>query len=162
MILLVLVAGTVSAHDWHSVWIGPVTMTDLRMLEADGFLVEGLFGNKARLYVDNEEEEMLRHLGYTPIAEERHEPLVPYPSLSEIYSAIDAVGKLADRLGISTEALTDATLPYVRKLAEHGLDALKRDEALAAGASTIDGRLVCEAVSKAQGLDYTPLAEMLS
>lgn len=91
MILLVLVAGTVSAHDWHSVWIGPVTMTDLRMLEADGFLVEGLFGNKARLYVDNEEEEMLRHLGYTPIAEERHEPLVPYPSLSEIYSAIDAV-----------------------------------------------------------------------
>ncbi|MCH7810557.1 MAG: alanine dehydrogenase [Chloroflexi bacterium] len=61
----------------------------------------------------------------------------------------------------STEALTGATLPYVLKLAEHGLDALKRDEALAAGASTIGGRLVCEAVSTAQGLEYTPLAEAL-
>ena len=61
----------------------------------------------------------------------------------------------------STEALTGATLPYVLKLAEHGLDALKRDEVLAAGASTIDGRLVCEAVSTAQGLEYTPLAEAL-
>jgi hypothetical protein len=91
ILLLVLVAGTVSAHDWHSVWIAPVTMMDLRMLEEEGFLVEGLFGNRARLYVDNEEEEMLRHLGYSPVAEERHEPLVPYPSLSEIYIAIDAV-----------------------------------------------------------------------
>jgi alanine dehydrogenase len=61
----------------------------------------------------------------------------------------------------STEALTGATLPYVLRLAEHGLDALRRDEALAAGASTIDGRLVCEAVSRAQGLTYTPLSEAL-
>ena len=61
----------------------------------------------------------------------------------------------------STEALTGATLSYVLKLAEHGLEALKRDEALAAGANTIDGRLVCEAVSTAQGLEYTPLAEAL-
>lgn len=59
----------------------------------------------------------------------------------------------------STEALTHATLPYVLRLAEHGLDALKRDEALAAGASTIDGKLVCEAVAAAQGLEYTPLDE---
>jgi alanine dehydrogenase len=61
----------------------------------------------------------------------------------------------------STEALTNATLPYVLRLAEHGLDALKSDEALAAGASTIDGSLVCEAVSIAQGLEYTPLAKAL-
>jgi len=61
----------------------------------------------------------------------------------------------------STEVLTGATLPYVLKLAEHGLEALKRDEALAAGASTIDGKLVCEAVAMAQGLAYTPLAEAL-
>ncbi len=61
----------------------------------------------------------------------------------------------------STEALTGATLPYVLKLAEGGLEALRRDEALAAGASTIDGKLVCEAVAMAQGVAYTPLAEAL-
>ncbi|HEY5638490.1 MAG TPA: alanine dehydrogenase [Dehalococcoidia bacterium] len=62
----------------------------------------------------------------------------------------------------STEALTGATLPYVLRLAEHGLDALKSDEALAAGASTIDGQLVCEAVATAQGLEYTTLAEAIA
>ncbi len=61
----------------------------------------------------------------------------------------------------STEALTGATLPYVLKLAERGLDALRDDEALAAGASTVDGKLVCEAVAAAQGLTYTPLVEAL-
>lgn len=61
----------------------------------------------------------------------------------------------------STEALTAATLPYVLKLAEGGLDALKEDEALAAGASTIGGKLVCEAVAAAQGAEYTPLATAL-
>ncbi len=61
----------------------------------------------------------------------------------------------------STEALTAATLPYVLKLADGGLNALKEDEALAAGASTIDGKLVCEAVATAQGAEYTPLATAL-
>jgi alanine dehydrogenase len=61
----------------------------------------------------------------------------------------------------STEALTHATLPYVLRLADHGLDTLKDDGALAAGASTIGGKLVCEAVAAAQGLEYTPLAEAL-
>ncbi len=91
LILLVFVTGVVSAHDWHSVWIGPVTGLDLHKLEDQGFLVEALFGSNARLYVDNDQEELLRHLGYQPRVEERFEPLVPYPTLAEIYTSIDAV-----------------------------------------------------------------------
>ena len=61
----------------------------------------------------------------------------------------------------STEALTAATLPYVLELAEHGLDALRYNPALAAGASTINGHLTSEAVAQAQGLPYTPLERAL-
>jgi alanine dehydrogenase len=61
----------------------------------------------------------------------------------------------------STEALTSATLPYVLKLAAGGLSALREDEPLAAGASTIDGKLVSQAVAQAQGLDYVPLDQAL-
>jgi alanine dehydrogenase len=61
----------------------------------------------------------------------------------------------------STEALTGATLPYVLKLAEKGLDAVREDPALAAGASTINGKLVSEAVAQAQGLEYVPLQQAL-
>jgi len=61
----------------------------------------------------------------------------------------------------STEALTGATLPYVLKLAAHGLDGLRDDAALAAGASTINGKLVAEAVAQAQGRGWTPLGEAL-
>jgi alanine dehydrogenase len=62
----------------------------------------------------------------------------------------------------STEALTAATLPYVLKLADLGLRALHEDAALAAGAATIDGRLVAEAVAQAQGLEYTPVGQALA
>lgn len=62
----------------------------------------------------------------------------------------------------STEALTSATLPYVLELADKGLDALRSNEALAAGASTIAGRLTCEAVAQAQGLEHLPLQSALS
>ncbi len=61
----------------------------------------------------------------------------------------------------STEALTSATLPYVLKLADRGLAALREDAALASGASTIEGKLVSEAVAQAQGLEYTPLDQAL-
>lgn len=61
----------------------------------------------------------------------------------------------------STEALTGATLPYVLKLADRGLEAVREDAALAAGASTINGKLVAEAVAQAQGLEYTPLERAL-
>lgn len=61
----------------------------------------------------------------------------------------------------STEALTAATLPYVLRLADRGLDALRDDPALAAGASTIRGKLVSEPVARAQGVPHTPLDEAL-
>ena len=62
----------------------------------------------------------------------------------------------------STEALTAATLPYVLKLATLGLGALREDPALAAGAATIDGKLVAEAVAQAQGIEYTTLERALA
>ena len=62
----------------------------------------------------------------------------------------------------STEALTAATLSYVLRLAAGGLAGLRDDAALAAGASTIGGKLVCRPVAEAQGLTYTPLAEALA
>ncbi len=62
----------------------------------------------------------------------------------------------------STEALTAATLPYVLRLANGGgLEVLKRDPALAAGASTINGKLVSRVVAEAQGLQYSPLEQAL-
>ncbi len=62
----------------------------------------------------------------------------------------------------STEALTAATLPFVLKLADSGFAALREDGALAAGASTIHGKLVAEAVAQAQGREYTPLEQALT
>jgi alanine dehydrogenase len=61
----------------------------------------------------------------------------------------------------STEALTGATLPYVLKLANGGLDALRGDHALGLGAATINGKLTSRPVAEAQGLEYTPLEQAL-
>jgi alanine dehydrogenase len=61
----------------------------------------------------------------------------------------------------STEALTSVTLPYVLHLADRGLDALHEDAALAAGASTVRGKLVTQPVAEAQGLPFTPLEQAL-
>ena len=63
----------------------------------------------------------------------------------------------------STFALTNATLPYALKLANKGfLEAVTRDPGLKEGVNTYAGRLTYEAVATAQGLEYTPLDEMLS
>jgi alanine dehydrogenase len=61
----------------------------------------------------------------------------------------------------STEALTGATLPYILKLADSGLDALREDPSLAAGASTINGKLTSKPVADAQDLEYTRLEQAL-
>jgi alanine dehydrogenase len=62
----------------------------------------------------------------------------------------------------STKALTNATLPYVEAIAEHGLsDAVARDRALAKGVNVLEGRITYEPVADAHGLDYTPLDELL-
>jgi alanine dehydrogenase len=62
----------------------------------------------------------------------------------------------------STKALTNATLPYVEEIADHGLvDAVTKDRALARGVNVLDGHLTYEAVADAHSLDFTPLDELL-
>lgn len=63
----------------------------------------------------------------------------------------------------STYALTNATLPYVRTLANKGWrDALKSDAALALGLNTHAGHLVNEPVAAAHSLDYSSLDSALA
>ena len=62
----------------------------------------------------------------------------------------------------STKALTNATLPYVDAIADHGLaEAVARDAALARGVNVVDGKITYEAVAEAHGLDYYPLDDVL-
>ena len=62
----------------------------------------------------------------------------------------------------STKALTNATLPYVEAIADHGLrEAVSRDRALAKGVNVLEGRITYAPVAEAHGLDYTPLDELL-
>jgi alanine dehydrogenase len=52
----------------------------------------------------------------------------------------------------STEALTTATLPYVHKLAEHGLQALTNDPGFAKALNTYQGYITYKPVAEALGL----------
>src|SRR5919202_5618811 len=62
----------------------------------------------------------------------------------------------------STKGLTNATLPYVEAIAEHGLaEAAARDHSLARGVNVLDGHITYEAVAEAHDLDYTPLEDVL-
>lgn len=62
----------------------------------------------------------------------------------------------------STYALTNATLPYVLKLADHGLDALRTDEALRKGLNVADGRVTLDAIATQYGYRYTSPEEFLA
>jgi alanine dehydrogenase len=63
----------------------------------------------------------------------------------------------------STKALTNATLPYVEALADHGFEeAIRRDAALAKGVNVLDGKITYEPVAEAHGLDHTPLRDLVS
>lgn len=63
----------------------------------------------------------------------------------------------------STFALTNATLPYVLKLADKGWRAAcQSDTALAKGLSTHEGKLLCEQVGEALNLTYTDPATLLA
>jgi alanine dehydrogenase len=62
----------------------------------------------------------------------------------------------------STKSLTNATLPYVEAIADHGLEeAAARDPGLARGVNVVAGKVVYDAVAEAHGLEYTPLVEAL-
>jgi alanine dehydrogenase len=63
----------------------------------------------------------------------------------------------------STYALTNATMPYVLKLADHGWQAACRaDPALAKGLSTHEGALLSERVAPDLGLPFTEPASVLA
>lgn len=63
----------------------------------------------------------------------------------------------------STYALTNATLPYVLKLADKGWKAaLREDPGLRLGLNTHAGLLTSEPVAAAHGLPYTPIDEVLA
>jgi alanine dehydrogenase len=62
----------------------------------------------------------------------------------------------------STKALTNATLPYIEAIADHGLAAaVELDRSLARGVNVLDGKVTYEAVADAHGLDYVPLEDVL-
>jgi alanine dehydrogenase len=63
----------------------------------------------------------------------------------------------------STLALTSATLPYLVNVARHGMiDAAKSHPALAAGLTTLAGKLVSEPVATAHDLAYTDPVDALA
>jgi alanine dehydrogenase len=62
----------------------------------------------------------------------------------------------------STLALTSATLPYLIKIADKGIEgAATEDESLAKGLSTLRGDLVSEPVAEAHDLSYTDAEKIL-
>jgi alanine dehydrogenase len=62
----------------------------------------------------------------------------------------------------STFALTNATLPFVQKIAEHGLqDAARGDASLRAGINIVAGAVTHDAVARSQNLPYVPLDTVL-
>jgi alanine dehydrogenase len=62
----------------------------------------------------------------------------------------------------STLALTNATFPYVMKLAQMGPKAaLAADEGFAAGVNTWDGVLTCVPVAQSQGRPFTAVKQLL-
>jgi alanine dehydrogenase len=63
----------------------------------------------------------------------------------------------------STRALTNATLPYVEEIADHGLrDAVGADPSLARGVNVLEGKVTYAAVAEAHGLPHTPLEDALA
>jgi alanine dehydrogenase len=62
----------------------------------------------------------------------------------------------------ATYALTNATLPYVLALAEHGVrEAISRDPGLRLGVNVAAGRVTHPAVAEGVGMDFTPVEEAL-
>lgn len=62
----------------------------------------------------------------------------------------------------ATTALTNATLPYVRRLAAEGVsDALRHDPALSSGVNVYRGEVTNKSVAEATGFAYMPLASLM-
>jgi len=63
----------------------------------------------------------------------------------------------------STYALSNATLPYIMKLAEGGITpTIRREPALGKGVTIYKGKITYEAVANTFGMEYTPLEHILT
>src|SRR5258706_7397441 len=63
----------------------------------------------------------------------------------------------------STFALTNATLPYVLRIADRGFrDAARDDATLRSGVNTHEGKVTHQAVAESQSLPYVPLEGLLT
>ncbi|WP_456386333.1 alanine dehydrogenase [Desulfolithobacter sp.] len=62
----------------------------------------------------------------------------------------------------STQALTNATLPYVVQIADKGWQrAMRENSEIALGANVVLGRITCRNVAETFGIEYVPLEELL-
>ena len=61
----------------------------------------------------------------------------------------------------STMALSNATLPYILKLTNQGLDALKEDPGFMKGLNTYQGKYTCKAVASALNGEYVAAEKLL-
>jgi alanine dehydrogenase len=62
----------------------------------------------------------------------------------------------------STNALTNATLPYAIAIADHGVEgAIRRDPGLRPGVNVAAGKVTHPAVAEGVGMDYVPVEEAL-
>jgi len=62
----------------------------------------------------------------------------------------------------STKALTNATFPFARMIANLGWkEAAKASKEVNTGVNMVDGKITCKAVSEAFGLDYTPIDKFI-
>jgi hypothetical protein len=84
-------AGSLFLTPHYSVRLAGIDQETIHMLESQGFFIEWAHGDKASLYVDASQEELLTHLGYLPVRVETSEPNVPYPTITALYASIDAV-----------------------------------------------------------------------
>ncbi|MCL6611872.1 MAG: alanine dehydrogenase [Peptococcaceae bacterium] len=76
------------------------------------------------------------------------------------YSVANMPGAVART---STLALTNATLPYILKIACKGYrDAVLEDPSLARGVNVLDGRVTFSEVARSLGFEYTPLSELIN
>jgi alanine dehydrogenase len=76
------------------------------------------------------------------------------------YSVANMPGAVART---STLALTNATLPYILKIAGKGYKkAILEDSALAGGVNVLNGKVTFRGVAESLGVDYTPLNQLLN
>ncbi len=96
--LLLAALISMSADGWYSVMVPDLAWADLRYLTSQGFDIEAVFGDKARVYVNDQGNSMLRTLGYSPVALDEPAPLVPYPSITAVNDSLATI--VADHASI--------------------------------------------------------------